>query len=133
MRKFRYIGSPQQARNYGSPIPTVGEIYGENEIFGAYTVGTFASSDWESVRNEWQEVIDQEVVDQVNPQHYKKGEVECIDAIKSAVVGKDGFAGACVGKAIKYLWRYEDKGGVVDIDKAIWYLNKLKEHELSKL
>lgn len=71
--------------------------------------------------------------DNVNPSHYKNGEVEAIDAIKSAVVGKDGFSGALVSNVIKYLWRFEDKGGVEDIKKAQWYLNKLLGYEEGKI
>lgn len=63
--------------------------------------------------------------DKVNPSHYKKGSVECIDAIKAAVIGKSGFEGYLVGNVIKYLWRYEDKGGEEDKRKADWYLKKL--------
>lgn len=63
--------------------------------------------------------------DKVNPPHYKKGSVECIDAIKAATVGKSGFEGYMVGNIIKYVFRYEDKGGVEDLKKASWYLNKL--------
>ena len=63
--------------------------------------------------------------DKVNPPHYKKGSVECIDAIKAATVGKSGFEGYLVGNVIKYVFRYEDKGGVEDLRKASWYLNKL--------
>lgn len=64
-------------------------------------------------------------VDKVNPPHYKKGSVECIDAIKAATVGKSGFEGYLAGNVIKYVWRYEDKGGEEDLKKASWYLNKL--------
>jgi len=71
--------------------------------------------------------------DVVNPQHYKNGEVECIEAIKSAVVGKDGFSGYLVGNVIKYLWRYESKGKVTDLEKSNWYLNKLIDYEKNKL
>lgn len=63
--------------------------------------------------------------DKVNPPHYKKGSVECIDAIKAATVGKSGFEGYLVGNCVKYLWRFEDKGGVEDLKKGAWYLNKL--------
>lgn len=63
--------------------------------------------------------------DKVNPPHYKKGSVECIDAIRAATVGKSGFEGYLVGNCVKYLWRFEDKGGVEDLKKAAWYLNKL--------
>jgi hypothetical protein len=28
---------------------------------------------------------------------------------------------------LKYMWRFENKGGVEDLKKAQWYLNKLIE------
>ena len=67
----------------------------------------------------------------VNPSYYKKGEVECIEAIASATVGKTGIEAVCAANVIKYLWRYEDKGGLADVEKSLWYLNKLVE-ELKK-
>lgn len=66
--------------------------------------------------------------DNINPDHYKQGDIECIDAIKSAVVGKDGFSGYCTGNVIKYLWRFENKNGSEDIRKGIWYMNALLKH-----
>lgn len=71
--------------------------------------------------------------DPVNPQHYKNGDVECIEGIRAAVVGKDGFAGYLAGNTLKYIWRYESKGGVQDLEKASWYLNKLVQHEKGKI
>lgn len=64
--------------------------------------------------------------DMVNqPPHYNKGDIECIDAIKSACEGLDGFEGYCTGNAIKYLWRWKHKNGVEDLKKAHWYIKKL--------
>jgi hypothetical protein len=63
----------------------------------------------------------------INPDHYKQGEIECIDALKSATIGKSGIQAVCVANIIKYLWRYESKGGLNDIYKAQWYLSKLME------
>lgn len=66
--------------------------------------------------------------DTVNhPSHYTQGGIECIDAIQAATVGKTGIEAACVANIIKYLWCYELKNGVQDIEKAQWYLNKLLE------
>ena len=59
------------------------------------------------------------------PSHYTQGKVECIDAIESATVGKSGIEAICVGNVIKYLWRYEQKGGKESVEKAKWYLDKL--------
>ncbi len=59
--------------------------------------------------------------DPVNsPDHYTEGEIECIDAIRSAL-GPDGFRSFCRGNALKYLWRMEHKGREEDLRKAVWY------------
>jgi hypothetical protein len=63
--------------------------------------------------------------DNINPDHYKQGKVECIDAIESATVNKPGFEGLLVGNVIKYLWRYEAKAGLEDVKKSKWYLERL--------
>ena len=61
-----------------------------------------------------------------HPPHYNKGDIGCIDAIKSCQ--GDGFKYYLQGSAIKYVWRHEHKGKPIeDLDKAIWFLNKLKE------
>lgn len=61
----------------------------------------------------------------INPQHYKNGEVECIDALKAATVNKSGIEAVCTANIIKYLWRYESKNGLEDVRKARWYLDRL--------
>jgi hypothetical protein len=63
--------------------------------------------------------------DAINPDHYQKGKVECIDAIESATVGLQGIEAFCTGNAIKYLYRWKQKNGVEDLAKAKWYLEKL--------
>lgn len=64
--------------------------------------------------------------DMVNhPPHYTQGGIECIDAIKAATEGLNGFEGYCTGNAIKYLWRWKHKNGVEDLKKAHWYIKKL--------
>ena len=63
--------------------------------------------------------------DAINPDHYKRGDVECIDAIEAATVGKKGTEAICVANVIKYLWRYENKDGIKDVKKAQWYLERL--------
>lgn len=66
--------------------------------------------------------------DAINPPHYKAGKVECIDALESATICKHGIEAVCVANVIKYLWRYEAKGGVQDCKKAKWYLERLISH-----
>ena len=71
--------------------------------------------------------LDAQLRDAINPCHYRQGGIECIDAIKAATVGKTGIEAACVANVIKYLWRYEEKNGVEDIEKALWYINRLHD------
>ena len=65
--------------------------------------------------------------DKINPDHYKAGAVECIVALEAATVNKTGIEAVCTSNVIKYLWRYEAKGGLEDVKKAQWYLQKLIE------
>jgi hypothetical protein len=69
--------------------------------------------------------------DNVNhPAHYTAGRVECIDALAAATVELTGIEAVCTANAIKYLWRWKRKNGVEDIEKAIWYLERLKKELL---
>jgi hypothetical protein len=63
--------------------------------------------------------------DPINPNHYRQGDVECIDCIESATSNLTGFEGFCTGNAIKYLYRWKQKGGRQDLEKARYYINKL--------
>jgi hypothetical protein len=63
--------------------------------------------------------------DAVNkPKHYTTGNIECIDAIEASMT-KEQFIGFLKGNIIKYLWRFEHKNGVEDLNKALFYQNKL--------
>jgi hypothetical protein len=63
--------------------------------------------------------------DPINPSHYKQGGIECIEAIKAAL--GEGFPDYLRGNVMKYLWRWPKKGGVDDLKKARWYLDRLIE------
>ena len=68
--------------------------------------------------------------DNVNhPPHYNQGGIECIEAIKAAL--GDGFVAYLRGNVMKYLWRCDHKGGLEDLKKAAWYLDRaIKEMEV---
>jgi hypothetical protein len=59
-----------------------------------------------------------------HPPHYQGRGVECIAAIRSSL-DHAGYCGYLKGNAIKYLWRYETKGGLESLEKARWYINAL--------
>ena len=59
------------------------------------------------------------------PDHYNKGAVEAIDAIKASMPEHE-FRGYLKGNALKYLWRYDYKGKPVeDLRKCRWYIDRL--------
>lgn len=62
-----------------------------------------------------------------NPEHYTQGGIECIDAMQSAAngVSLDPFAGYLWLNVFKYVFRWPRKGGVEDLRKAQWYLDRL--------
>lgn len=61
-----------------------------------------------------------------SPPHYTQGGIECIEAIRASMT-PSGFCAYCKGNVMKYVWRYETKGGVEDLKKAQVYLNWLVE------
>jgi hypothetical protein len=65
------------------------------------------------------------------PPHYRQGDIECIDAIRSALTDEE-FRGYVKGNAVKYLWREKHKGGDEDLKKAAWYLSRIETKESTK-
>ena len=66
-----------------------------------------------------------------HPSHYTAGKVECIDALEAATTGLEGIEAVCTANAIKYLWRWKQKNGKQDLQKARWYINRLLGEEAS--
>lgn len=66
-----------------------------------------------------------------NPAHYTSGGIECIDCIKAAL--GENFIGFLIGNVIKYSYRYKDKNGVNDLEKASvylkWAIEEMKKNE----
>lgn len=60
------------------------------------------------------------------PDHYRQGEIECIDAIK-AMLGNEGFACYVRGTLMRYVWRLPHKGNPAeDAGKARNYAERLE-------
>lgn len=58
-------------------------------------------------------------MDPVNPPHYKvhPSGIECIQLTE--------HMNFCLGNALKYIWRADEKGTAVDdLKKAVWYLER---------
>ncbi len=68
-----------------------------------------------------EEVLDSLETDAINPQHYKShpSGVECIQITEHMNFN--------LGNALKYIWRADEKhddGGIEDLKKAAWYVNR---------
>lgn len=61
-----------------------------------------------------------------DPHHYKTKSMECKDIIKVMTEGLDGVDAYYLGNVLKYLYRYGNKNGTEDLDKAITYIGFLK-------
>ena len=67
-------------------------------------------------------------IDPVNkPIHYNQAGIECIEAIEAMTENMSSKVAPHAANVLKYLWRHEYKNGLEDIDKAIWYLNRLRK------
>lgn len=75
-------------------------------------------ADWDLLRNLGSDPVEK-------PDHYNKGAIEAIEAIKASMPPHE-FHGYLKGNAFKYLWRYDYKGKPVeDLRKCRWYLEYL--------
>ena len=62
-----------------------------------------------------------------HPEHYKVGNLECIDAML-ALYGKEAVLSFCQLNSFKYQWRCNRKDNCKeDLQKARWYMNKFLE------
>jgi len=61
--------------------------------------------------------------DNVNPSHYKQGNIEVIEFIL------DQNLNYMDGNVVKYITRYRHKNGLEDLKKARWYINKIIEEK----
>lgn len=61
--------------------------------------------------------------DNINPSHYaNQTSLECIEVME-LVLGLEPTLDFCLGNAFKYMWRWKNKNGEEDLEKARWYLD----------
>jgi hypothetical protein len=63
---------------------------------------------------------------QVAGEHYTSKDIQPWDAMESWMT-EEQFKGFLLGNVIKYIARFQDKGGRIDLQKAQHYLDKLME------
>lgn len=60
------------------------------------------------------------------PQHYGQGTIECIEYIED-FLSTEEYIGYLRGNIAKYLHRWRYKNGQEDLEKAAWYLERLRD------
>lgn len=63
---------------------------------------------------------------QLGGNHYTNKDIQPWDAMQSWMT-EEQFKGFLMGNVIKYIARFQDKGGVLDLQKCKHYLDKLIE------
>lgn len=77
---------------------------------------------WERMLTELSQTAEDMKPETVNhPAHYTECSLECID-VMLAVFGRKAVTDFCILNAFKYMWRYEHKNGLEDLQKAERYL-----------
>ncbi len=102
------------SRNEQDTHDTVGAVFGPPSLRRRLA----GKSDSESVEARLQDDPTPIAEDPINPSHYRKhpSGIECIEVTRHMNFN--------VGNAIKYIWRYMDKGDPVEnLKKAQWYLD----------
>lgn len=60
----------------------------------------------------------------INPDHYTKGcSLECIESME-LIFGEKTVLDFCICNAWKYIWRWKNKNGKEDLEKAKWYIDR---------
>lgn len=68
------------------------------------------------------------IKDNINPSHYANyTSLECIEVME-LVLGFEPTLNFCLGNAFKYMWRWKNKNGEEDLEKAQWYLDYVERY-----
>lgn len=88
--------------------------------------GEYSPSNWKAIG---EAVVEAAADSRVNhPAHYNQGKYECIDVMED-VFGEEAVKHFCMLNAFKYIWRANQKNGIEDVKKAIFYMEKMVEME----
>ena len=117
MSRFKKVNTPRQ-----TSATDVGDTtyYGNQSTDNQPVISS-------SLVNTLQEIIDdnKKLLENIsnddkvhNPAHYTNhpSGIECIQITE--------HMNFCLGNAVKYIWRADLKGGIEDLQKAVWYLNR---------
>ena len=130
MRKCKCCGKEFKAFSPKKEYCSI-ECYEKDKAGGSIMSEPKAESKiMDTLIEEAEEIMGYKPYDKVDrPMHYTAGSIETIDYIQSVTEQLQGFEAVCVANAIKYISRQHLKNGKEDLEKAIWYLNKLIEYK----
>ena len=126
---IRYCSNCKHKVMIGEPIPEVCKTcVSSSDVDKDGKWGHFPSN-WLAKDEAMAEVAEESNVN--HPSHYNQGKYECIDVMVETF-GQEAAQNFCLLNAFKYIWRAKNKNGMEDVNKAIWYLNKLVDLEEKK-
>lgn len=118
MSKFLYGDTLEEM------TPEVSKWADKEEVLERYT------DELEKTAAEKNEHEAKNVDDAIRPAHYRQGNIDRIE-VWYQTYPFDGFRWAMKSHIDKYIHRYESKGGIEDLDKATYFIKRLKEKELN--
>lgn len=120
-----YCGKTEEVQRF---ISALEDVIAQKDNLGPLFFNTIPAINYEEFAKKVQKEFQDNKQDNINhPKHYLKGGMEGIDVIKAAVSNLSGFEAVCVANIIKYVWRYKEKNGLEDLQKAAKYLEWLQE------
>lgn len=109
------------------PVPSGTKVAVRLRSLREYSDNPARDWDWFRARGPANErdIVAYRVLDSEQPKspndHYRQGEIECIDAIRAALTDEE-WRGFCKGSVLQYVWREKHKGGDETLVKAQDYL-----------
>lgn len=79
----------------------------------------------ETLKKQQNKYLLKDVTSMTKREHYETTETDPLNAFRDGLLSYEEFKGFCKGNIIKYIYRYEEKGGVEDLKKARDYINEL--------
>lgn len=67
-----------------------------------------------------------------HPKHYNNSPAKCECGRRIECIDITRHMNFNLGNALKYIWRFADKNGLEDLEKARWYLDDFIESEIVK-
>ena len=123
--KSKETPEPKQVEKPVEPVKPEPEEQKPDRHAGAYPNGDSPSYAQEALENAMKQ--DEKAADIIHhPAHYTWRGRECVEHLRDWL-GHDGYLAYLEGNVQKYLYRWQKKNGIEDLDKAIEYIELMKK------